>query len=62
MKEALIDLFKEVKDGRMKVGENYYNIGFNTNIIIDGKQYKFSSSDSSKFLFPTLQINNLEMF
>ena len=64
MKEALIDLFKEVKDGRIKVHDNYYNIGFNTNIVIDGKQYKFSSSNntSTSFLLPTLQINNLEEF
>lgn len=58
---VLEELIAEAINGRISINEDYYNIGFNTNIIKDNQIITFSK-DNSDLLFPTLQINDFNLF
>ena len=62
MEDLLKDLITEAIDGKIKIKERCYNIGFNTNIVNDNQVHSFKGDDKNYLLFPTLQINNLNIF
>lgn len=62
MKNLFENLIKESITGRVIINDNYYNVGFNTNIISDGEVRSFRGEENLDFLFPTLQINDYDTF
>lgn len=62
MKDLFNDLIGEALIGRVEINGGYYNVGFNTNIVHDGKVYSFREKDNLDYLFPTLQINDYTTF
>ena len=62
MKDLFNDLIGEALSGRVEINGGYYNVGFNTNIVHDGKVYSFREKDNLDYLFPTLQINDYTTF
>lgn len=62
MRELFEELIKEVATGRVEFNGGYYNVGFNTNIMKDGEVLSIYGEENSKYLVPTLQINNYNTF